>query len=223
MLALAALLFARIATDKPVPTGKSVGRDLVEGLKYVSGNRSLLGILALGTVPGCFYMGPFAVTNVLLVEDVFEVSDKFVGFLWAAFGAGIFAGSVLMSVIRVNRRGLLLCSSLIGGGIFLLLYGLAPSIGLALAALVVSGILGPAIFINYAVALLQENSEKAMMGRVMSVYGLSFQASAPVGYALAAGQVSLYGPQATIVASAAIIVSLGVIAVLFLKPVTRLA
>ena len=35
-----------------------------------------------------------------------------------------------------------------------------------------AGILGPAIFINFAVALLQENTSKAMMGRVMSVYGL---------------------------------------------------
>ena len=85
-----------------------------------------------------------------------------------------------------------------------------------------AGILGPAIFINFAVALLQENTSKAMMGRVMSVYGLSFQASLPLGYAQAAGQVALWGPQTTVVVSAACAVILGILAMLFLKPVTRL-
>ena len=80
-----------------------------------------------------------------------------------------------------------------------------------------------AYFINFAVALLQENSERAMMGRVMSIYGLGFSAAAPIGYAQAAWQVSLWGPQTTIAVSAGIAVMLGIVALLFLRPVTRLA
>lgn len=221
-LVLAALLFSLIATDVPVPTGKSVGRDLVEGLRYVWHNPSLLGILALGTVPGMLLMGPFAVTVVLIVEDVFEASDRYVGFFWGAMGAGILTGSVAMSIIRVRRRGMLVAFSLVGGGVFWLLYGLSSSLPVALLMVFIAGILGPAIFINFAVALLQENSDRAMMGRVMSVYGLSFTASTPLGYAQAAGQVALWGPQATVVSSAAVVLVLGVLAMLFLKPVTRL-
>lgn len=222
MLGAAALLFSLIATDAPVPTGKSVFRDLIEGLRYLNHERSLLGILSLGTVPGLFLMGPFAVTVVLIVGDVFHQSDKFIGFLWASMGAGILFGSIIMSVIKLRRRGLLLCSSLFFGGLFWLLFGLSPSVELAMVSVFFAGILGPAIFINFAVALLQENTSKAMMGRVMSVYGLSFQASLPLGYAQAAGQVALWGPQTTVVVSAACAVVLGVLAMLFLKPVTRL-
>lgn len=222
MLALAALLFSLIATDPPVPTGKSVFRDLAQGVAYVRDNPSLLGILALGTVPGMLLMGPFMVTLVLIVQDVYHESDTFVGLLVGSMGAGILIGSVIMSMIRINRRGLLLCFSLIGGGIFWFLYGFAPNIWVAMALVVTAGILGPAIFINFAVALLQEHSERAMMGRVMSIYGLSFSASTPIGYAQAAGQVSLWGPQATVFVSAGIVVILGVLAMMFLKPVTRL-
>ena len=222
-LALAAALFFFIATDPPEPTGKSVRHDLAAGIQYLRDQPSLMGILALGAVPGMLLMGPFAVTNVLIVEDVYEVSDKYVGFLFGAMGAGILVGSILMSMIRLRRRGLLLCGSLLGGGTFWLLYGLMPNVELALLMVFIAGILGPAIFINFAVALLQENSDRAMMGRVMSVYGLSFQATTPIGYAQAALQVQLWGPQATIVASAAIVVVLGVLAITFLKPVTRLA
>lgn len=222
-LALAAVLFSRIATDPPAPTGKSVFRDLVEGLRYVRHNSSLLGILLLGTVPGMLLMGPFMVTMVLIVQDVYGASDKFVGFLVGSMGAGILIGSLLMSVLKLKRRGLLLCFSLLGGGLFWFLYGFAPNVWVAMGLVVIAGILGPAIFINFAVALLQENSERAMMGRVMSIYGLSFSASTPIGYAQAAGQVALWGPQTTVIVSAGIVMVLGVLAMLFLRPVTRLA
>ena len=222
-LALAAVLFSRIATDPPAPTGKSVFRDLVEGLRYVRHNSSLLGILLLGTVPGMLLMGPFMVTMVLIVQDVYGASDKFVGFLAGSMGAGILIGSLLMSVLKLKRRGLLLCFSLLGGGLFWFLYGFAPNVWVAMGLVVIAGILGPAIFINFAVALLQENSERAMMGRVMSIYGLSFSASTPIGYAQAAGQVALWGPQTTVIVSAGIVMVLGMLAMLFLRPVTRLA
>ena len=223
MLALAALLFSLIATDRPVPTGKSVGHDLKAGLRYVTKNRSLLGILALGTAPGFFFMGPFMVTLVLIVEDVYAASDRYVGFLIGSLGAGILVGSIVMSMVRSNRRGLLLCASLIGGGVFVGLYGLASNIYVGMALVFIAGILGPAIFINFAVALLQENSEQAMMGRVMSVYGLSFQASTPLGYAMAAVAVSLVGPQPTVFIGGCCLVAIGIAAVLFLRPVTKLA
>ncbi|MEO8541121.1 MAG: MFS transporter [bacterium] len=223
MLALAAVLFSLIATDRPVPTGKSVFQDLKQGLAYVRSQPSLAGILVLGAVPGIFLIGPFAVTVVLVVGDVFHASDKFVGLFWGCLGGGILVGSVLMSVIRLQRRGLLLCASVFMGGVFWLFYGLSPNMPLAMLMIFVSGIVGPAIFINFAVALLQENADRQMMGRVMSMYGLAFTASTPVGYLQAGITTSIWGPQFTVITSAICALAIGLLAVLFLKPVTRLA
>lgn len=222
MLAVAAFLFGRIATDVPTPTGRSVRHDLAEGIRYVRRNSSLLGILALGTIPGVFLTGPFAVTVVLMVEDVFEASDKFVGLLWGSLGAGIVFGSFLMSMFRTRHRGRLLTGSVLFGGGLWALYGLSSSLALSMTLAFVAGIVGPAIFINFAVALLQENTDRQMMGRVMSMYGLSFSASIPVGYAQAGIQASLWGPQVTLFSSAAIATVIGLFAVLFLRPVNRL-
>lgn len=222
LLALAALLFWRIATDRPVPTGRSVRADLAEGLRYVRREPTLLGILALGTVPGVLIMGPFAVTIVLMVEDEFRAADRWVGLLWGAFGAGIVAGSLLLSAVRVRRRGLLLASSLVFGPAFTLAYGLAPNLGVAMACLFAAGITGPAVFINFAVALLQEQADRAMMGRVMSMYGLAFTASVPAGYLQAGIQASAWGPRATVVSSVAVCIVIGLLAMAFLRPVTRL-
>ena len=179
-------------------------------------------VLALGTIPGVFLMGPFSVTVVLFVDDVLHESDEYVGILWGCFGAGLVFGSVLMTAVRVRRRGLLLCSSVLMGGLFMVLFGLSSSLPLNMATLFISGVLGPAIFINFAMALLQENTERAMMGRVMSMYGLAFTASTPVGYAQADIMASAFGSQTTVVVSASITMVIGVCAMLFLRPVTRL-
>lgn len=222
LLGAAALLFGRIATDRPVPTGRSIRGDLGEGVRYVLRTPRLRGILLLGTIPGVLIMGPFAVTVVLMVEDEFRAADRWVGLLWGSFGAGILAGSLLLSVVRVRRRGLLLASSLVMGPLFTLGYGLAPNLGVAMACLFAAGIVGPAVFINFAVALLQEQAERAMMGRVMSMYGLAFTSSVPLGYLQAGIQASLWGPRPTLVSSMAVCVGLGVVAMTTLRSVTRL-
>ncbi len=222
-LGAGALLFSRIATDRPVPTGKTVIGDLVDGLRYVKTSPALTGLLVLGTIPGMFIMGPFAVTVVIQVEDVFKANDAFVGLLWACFGGGILVGSVLMTIRRLPRRGLWACLSILFGGTAFLTYGLSETLPLSMVLVVVLGIVGPALFINTVVALLQEAARPEMMGRVMSMYSLAFTASGPIGFAWASIVASLWGPKPAILSGAVCCMALGVGCVLFLKPVRRLA
>ncbi len=222
MLGLGGFLFSRIATDRPVPTGKTVFGDLGDGLRYVMKSSSLTGLLLIGVIPGLFIMGPFAVTVVLMVEDIFKAGDAFVGLFWACFGGGILIGSIGMAQLRLKRRGLLAVGCIFTGGLAFLGYALSSEIWLAMPLLVVLGIVGPAIFINTVVALLQENTEPQMMGRVMSMYGLTFTASAPLGYAWAAVVADASGPRATLIAGALICTVIGGILTFVARPVTRL-
>lgn len=222
MLALAALIFSRVPTDTPVPTGKNVWGDLKAGLAYVRQSPVLPGILILGTIPGVFFMGPFTVTNLFMVKDVLNESDKFVGIMFGCLGAGILAGSVLLTVVKTDRRGVLLIGCMIGGGSTIALYGQSSSLPLSMLILFVSGIVGPAIFINFAQALLQLNTERPMMGRVMSMYGLSFAASVPVGQLQGGILMKLIGPQATITISGTIMASIGVVAMFTMKRIRAL-
>lgn len=222
LLLFAALLFGSIATDQPTPSGRSVRSDMVEGLRYIRGRPDLMGVLLLGTVPGVFIMGPFAVNIVIIVSDVFDASDKFVGLFWGSFGGGIVAGSALMTVLRLPKRGVSLCLSLVFGGALVAAFGASDVLWLSMVLLFVSGIVGPALFINYAVALLQEHAAPQMLGRVMSMYGLSFMASSPVGYLQGGIVSSLFGPQVAIAGSGLVACALGVLCVLFLRPVRAL-
>jgi predicted MFS family arabinose efflux permease len=222
LLAVGAALFSRVNTDRPpVTERRSIRRDLAAGLRYVWQDKSLVGLLTVGAIPGIFIMGPFSVTVVILVEDVFKASDGYVGAIWGSFGGGILLGSVLLTLRRFRRRGPAVAACIIMGGAIFTGYGLNESLPVALVLLVVLGVVGPAIFINVVVALVQERTRPDMMGRVMSMYGLTFSATAPLGALMAGALASATGPQTTIIVGGVCTVAAGIGAV-FLRPVWRL-
>jgi MFS family permease len=221
LLVLAASLFARIRTDQPTPTGRTVLGDLADGVRYVRGQRALRWLLLLGTVPGVFFVGPFAVTIALVVPDVLHASDKWVGILWGCFGAGVFIGSLLLARWPLPRRGLAICCANVAGGVVLMAYSQSKVLPLSAALLLVWG-LGAAVFINYVVALLQEHAEPRMMGRVMSMYTLVFFVSMPLGYAQSGLLSSAFGPQTTLLASGFLAAAIGLACLALLEPVRAL-
>jgi MFS family permease len=221
LLAAGAAVFARIRTDQPAPTGRTVLGDLADGLRYVSREPTLRALVLLATIPGIFFIGPFSVTLPLRVPDLFHASDKWVGILWGCFGGGVFAGSLALTFRPLPRRGLAICLANLGGSAVMLLYSQSRTLPLACALLVLWG-LNASVFINYVVTLLQEQADPRMMGRVMSMYSLVFFVSMPIGYAQSGAITTRFGTEASLV-SAALAAGLVATAVLiFVTPVRRL-
>ncbi len=221
LLVVAAFVFSRIRTDVPVPTGRSVFGDLVDGLRYVQRDSRLLGLLFLATVPGIFFVGPFAVTVPIVVPDVFQASDKWVGLLWGCFGGGVFAGSVALTLRPLPRRGLAVCIVNIVGGLVLVGYSRSETLPVAAVLLFAWG-LGASVFMNYVVALLQQHSDRRMIGRVMSMYTLVFFVSMPIGYGQSGLLTGSYGPQTTLLVNGILATAIGLLCLAFLRPVRDL-
>ena len=220
-LILAAVASSRLDAYKPLATGRSVFGDLGDGLRYVWHSKAILLLILFQILPGMFLMAPFRVTSVDLVTDVLDASDKFVGFLSSGFGIGVIAGSIVLTMVPIRRRGLLLCASPIWGGLIFVLYGMSESLALSLALMVPWG-LGAASFINMAFPLIQEHADPTYIGRVVSVSNLAFQISLPLGF-LQSGLIANYwGPQEAVMLSGGIMAAFGVLAVLFLRPVRAL-
>jgi len=222
LLATAALLFSQVRTGAATGAGGSVFGALREGLRYVRGEPALRGLLALSLVPGVCFIGPFAVTVPLLVPDLFHASDKWVGILWACFGAGVVSGSIALTLWPVPRRGLALCITNLTGGLILLAYGASETLWISALVLIVWGI-GASVFMNYVVALLQEHTEPRMIGRVMSMYSLAFFIAMPLGYAQAGALTTAFGPQPTLLANGAAAAAIGAACLLRLRSVRSLA
>ncbi len=221
LLAAGAAVYALVHTGPPTPTGVSVRQDLVDGVRYVLGEPAIRGLIGLGSVVGVCFIGSFSVTVPLLVPDVLGASDKWVGLLWGCFGGGVFAGSLALTVKALPRRGLAACSTIFFGGILFALYGSSEVLWLSAVLQVLAG-LNASVFMNYVVTLLQERSEPRMLGRVMSMYTLVFFASMPVGYAQAGAVTSLFGPQASLVASGLVAAVIGLGYLALLEPVRAL-
>jgi MFS family permease len=221
MLAVAAALFATVRTDPPVRTGRDVLGDLADGVRYARSEPTILSLLLLSTMIGVFFIGPFAVTVAILVPDVLHAGDKWVGLLWGCFGGGILGGSVLLTWKRLPRRGLAVCATISLGGLLSIAYGASESLPLSAVLQVLSG-LNAAVFVNYAITLLQERVDPARLGRVMSMYSLAFFASMPIGYAQAGLVTDRFGPQATLIESGALAALVGLACLIWLKPVRAL-
>ena len=221
LLCVGAALFSRVRTPVPEPTGGTVVADLLEGLRYARREPAILGLLLLGSVIGVVFIGPFSVTVPIMVPDVFGASDKWVGLLWGCFGAGVLTGSLLLTLQPLPRRGLAVCLTIVVGGVLQLLYGRTEQLGLAAGLQLLSG-LNASVFMNYVVTLLQENTEPRMMGRVMSMYTLSFFASMPIGYAQSGLVTGAFGPQASLVASGAAAVAIGLACAILMRRVREL-
>ncbi len=216
-----AILFSRIRTEVTPATGSSVLSDLKEGLLYVAATPKLYGLLILSTVPGILFIGPFAVTVPIIVPDIMHAGDKWVGLFWGCFGVGVLIGSTLLTWRPLPRRGLALCATNVIGGFVLMAYSQSETLPISVVILIVWG-LTASVFMNYAVSLLQENAEPRMIGRVMSMYSLTFFASMPIGYAQAGFVTTKFGPQATLLSSGIAASALGLAVLLALKPVREL-
>ena len=222
LLATGAVLFAGVYTPTPSASGRSILHDLADGLRYVRGEPALIGLLLLGPVVGVFFIGPFSVTLPILIPDVFQETDRWVGIFWGCFGAGVFIGSVTLTFWPIPRRGFAVCWSTFQGGVVLMLYAFSTSLPLTCGLLVLWG-LGASLFMNYVATLLQEHTETSMLGRVMSMYSLSFFASQPLGYAQAGFVSEAIGPQWMLFSSGVAAAAIGLGCLLFLGPVRRLA
>jgi MFS family permease len=221
LLFAAAGVFSRIRTEPPTPSGRSVLADLMEGLRYVRSEPTLRSVIALSTLPGVLFIGPFAVTVAIVVPDIYAASDRWVGIFWGCFGAGVFIGSVLLTVIRLPRRGLAVLLANISGGVFLVIYSQTETLQAATVALFFWG-LGASIFINFVVALLQEYAQPQMIGRVMSMYSLAFFAAMPIGYTQAGLVTRFFDPTTTLLTSGIVAISVGILGILTMTRVRAL-
>ena len=221
LLGLAAFAFSGIGTDVPAPSGRNVLGDLLDGVRYVRSEPAILSLLLLSTTIGLFFIGPFGVTIAILVPDVLHASDKWVGLLTGCFGGGVLVGSMLLTIVRFPRRGIAVGATTLVGGAISVAYGLSTHLWLSVVLQVISG-LNAAVFANYAIALLQERADPPRVGRVMSMYSLAFFASMPIGYAQAGLVTRWFGPQVTLIESGILAAVVGLVCLLWLKPVRDL-
>jgi MFS family permease len=150
----------------------------MSGLRYARGDPALLRALVAIGVIGLFGFN-WTVVIPLLARFKFDVDSVGFGAMNSSLGIGSLIGAVTVAARTAPSVGTLVA---VGAtlGVALIALGLAPIYPLALALLVIAGLLGIG-FTASTQALLQLSSRPEYRGRVMSMYFFLIAGSTPFG------------------------------------------
>jgi MFS family permease len=163
-------------------------RDLSNGLRYIGSNERLVPLFLLAAVVLTLGMG-YQVLMPVFALSVLKVGPRGLGFLTTAAGVGALAGSLSMAYFSQapNKARIQMLAGL-GLGLGIVGFCLSAAAGLYLVALAFLVLVGLAndfySTINNTLILL--NTERAIYGRVMSVYMMTWSLAPMVGAGIAA-------------------------------------
>jgi MFS family permease len=198
--------------DGLAPPSTGLAEQVKEGARYVRSEARMWQLMLLSAVPGMFFMGVSQAVFPVFARDTFNGGADAQSLLNGGMGLGVLGGSLLLTRWGPRqRRGRWIIAGLPYSGAMMVLTGLAPSLQVAAALLLFSG-LGAAVFINYSSTLLQTYAEPRLIGRVMSLWSLCFMAAVPVGNLYAGIGIQFSDPRAVLVGSGLVSAALGVVA-----------
>jgi predicted MFS family arabinose efflux permease len=175
---LAVLLAMRVSELHPAPRAGRHRGQLREGLRYVVSTPILSAILLMMALIGTFTY-EFTVSLPVFSETSFGGGAAAYAAMTAAMGLGSVVGG-LVAASQAMRSPVQITLIAAWFGVAVLLTALAPTLTLALVALLGVGYFSIQ-FTAQANATLQIESEPSMRGRVMALWAMAFLGSTPVG------------------------------------------
>ncbi|MBJ7611699.1 MAG: MFS transporter [Candidatus Dormibacteraeota bacterium] len=191
--AIAALALMRRQELRPTsPSSRGPGQ-VRAGLSYAWSRLELRVPLLLMAVVGTLALN-FSVVLPLMASETFHGNAGTYGLLFSTLGAGSLAGALFTAGRRQPSRRLLLLAML-GFGALMLAAAAAPSFWIELAVLLPLGVATIA-FKATSNSMLQVNSDPALRGRVMALYGVVFMGTTPIGAPIVGLVSERFGPRA---------------------------
>jgi len=218
LVAVVLWLGIRVTSASAAPSASSVAQHMAEGLNFIRKNEiyyTFIGMTFFNSVFGMSYL----ILMPVFARDVLDVGSKGFGFLQSVGGAGALAGVLLVAWFSHSRgKGR---QAIFGATFFgLVLIAFAFSVSFPLS-LILAAVLGGAsqFYMTIISAILQVNLPNELRGRVMGIYGLTWDLM-PVG-GLIAGAIAEFGGAPIAVGFGGFMVAIMALAVALLLPKVR--
>ncbi|NJP38521.1 MFS transporter [Alkalicoccus luteus] len=182
--------------------GQTALSDLVEGLRYVKGSElHRTGTLTI-VVLNLFMIGPIIISFPIIVSALggtpFELS-----LLEGGLAAGTFTASVVLVIWNLKRkRGRLVFLSLALTFLLFLLFSRSEAMPMLVGLTAAAGFAAMFVYLP-VVTMVQEQTEKAKLGRVMSIITLAASGFEPIAFGLITMLVAAELPITTVLTAAA--------------------
>ncbi|MBT7893200.1 MAG: MFS transporter, partial [Deltaproteobacteria bacterium] len=148
-------------------------RNIKDGLLYVRTNRIIFTLLVIAFVPILVAM-PYQMLLPVFAKSVFHAGETGLGLLMSSVGVGALLGSSAVAILsNYRQKGLLMLGAGSVFGVFLVLFANASSLWIASICLLFVGS-GSAMFMILTNSLIMENTPEAYVGRVMSLFVMTF-------------------------------------------------
>lgn len=194
--------------------------DLKEGLGYIRHSTLVIMLLAMAFVPLTFGL-PYMNLMPAFADDVLGLGDFGYAMLLMMTGVGaLIASLTIASLGDFKRKGMLLIYLALGFGITLALFSMSHSYVLSLIILVGVGA-GSTGYMAVNNTLIQSNVPRHMLGRVMSIYMVTF-ALMPMGTLPIGAIAEAIGPATAVGAGAVVVIVFTLAVALFLPRLRRL-
>lgn len=219
--AIAVFYVLAVLTLRGLPKGlfggapkKGTFSQMAVGFQYIWGRKDLFALVIMAFITVILGM-PFQQLLPVFQVDVLDVGPRQLGFMFTAVGLGAIIGSLVAAFIAESTllaRIQVLAG--IGFGISLVVFALSTNFLLALVMLCVVGFFSQG-YLTINRMLVLQNTERAVYGRVMSVYMMTWSmvplAMLPIGVL-----VDWFGASATVaVAGALLTLVVGVVSLSF--------
>ena len=179
VVGMLALTMVRRTPHRPSLSGESIATSLAAGVRFVFGERIVLGALSLDLF-SVLFGGATALLPVYAAE-ILHVGPQGLGLLRSAPSIGaVITSVILMHATPFQHTGRVLLQAVAIFGLTIIVFGLSTSVWVAVTALAVGGAADMvSVFIRST--LLTTRTPPEMLGRVMSVNGIFVGSSNEIG------------------------------------------
>jgi predicted MFS family arabinose efflux permease len=198
----------------PSRTKESVGESMKQGLRFIHkqpGIKTLIAVAFASTSLGISIVTFLPV----FAKDIYGGNEATYTLLLTTEAAGAITGALLVAfrgkTARLWREAMV---SLVGLGVCMAAFALAPSMPLALAFLFFGGMALISCFAMMS-SLIQFVATDEMRGRVMSIYNIAFRGGMPIGSLITGRLVEDYAARPVIAGEGVILVFIGLSLLVF--------
>ena len=181
-----------------------------EGAGYAFRDPALRTLLVMSAALNVAFTGPISVGLPWLSANRFDAGAAGFGIMLSGWGAGALIGAIVAgSVGRVRHQGGVIIAIAAVLGLGLAAMGLAPNVGVVTLIALAMGVGGG--FINVTVvSWVQQRTDPAILGRVMSLLMLGSVGLAPLSLVVTGALIDIYPTLVFVGAGGIILASVGV-------------
>jgi len=161
------------APEREIKTGKNVGGDVLDGLRYVFATPSLRSLFIMSFIPVIFGFSFMALVPAWAREALAIESDG-LGILLMLMGIGATIGTLLLASIgNIPKRGMVMLGASLAWGISLAIFAQLTSFTIAIPFLIFIG-LTSSMYMSLNMTMVQIKANPEMRGRTMSIAMMTF-------------------------------------------------